>query len=65
VGWLLTLPCRKAIYDRTGTGAGEDGFMSKETGKMAWLLWRSAYFTMTLSWRNKILVPVYWFMNCM
>ncbi|KAJ3503014.1 hypothetical protein NMY22_g18395 [Coprinellus aureogranulatus] len=53
----------KAIYDRTGGAGGEEGFMSKETGRMAWLLWRSAYFTMTLSWRNKILVPVYWFMN--
>jgi len=27
--------------------------MQKETGRLAWLLWRSAYFTMTLSWRNK------------
>jgi hypothetical protein len=27
--------------------------MSKESGRLAWLLWRSAYFTMTLSVRNK------------
>ncbi|PFH53467.1 hypothetical protein AMATHDRAFT_54546 [Amanita thiersii Skay4041] len=51
----------KAIYDRPG---GE-GFMSKESGRVAWLLWRSAYFTMTLSLRNKILVPTYWFLNCL
>ncbi|KAF8893040.1 NDE1, mitochondrial external NADH dehydrogenase [Infundibulicybe gibba] len=50
----------KAIYDRPGA---EDGFMTKESGRIAWLLWRSAYFTMTLSWRNKILVPTYWFLN--
>ncbi|TFK36642.1 pyridine nucleotide-disulfide oxidoreductase-domain-containing protein [Crucibulum laeve] len=48
----------KAIYDGPGTEEGK--FMSKEKGRLAWLLWRSAYFTMTLSWRNKILVPTYW-----
>ncbi|KAJ3553506.1 hypothetical protein NP233_g12626 [Leucocoprinus birnbaumii] len=55
----------KAIYDRSSTlPEGEkDKFMSKETGRVAWLLWRSAYFTMTLNWRNKILVPTYWFLN--
>ena len=36
----------------------------KEAGRFAWLLWRSAYFTRTLSVRNKILVPFYWFLNC-
>lgn len=41
---------RKAIYDRTGA---EHGLKTKESGRVAWLLWRSAYFTMTLSWRNK------------
>ncbi|KAJ7789915.1 NDE1, mitochondrial external NADH dehydrogenase [Mycena olivaceomarginata] len=50
----------KAIYDNSGK---EDKIISKESGRVAWLLWRSAYFTMTLSWRNKILVPMYWFLN--
>ncbi|KAF8153138.1 pyridine nucleotide-disulfide oxidoreductase-domain-containing protein [Crassisporium funariophilum] len=50
----------KAIYDRPGPPGSEDGFMQKETGRLAWLLWRSAYFTMTLSLRNRILVPTYW-----
>ena len=30
--------------------------MQKETGRLAWLLWRSAYFTMTLSIRNRYVV---------
>ncbi|KAJ7291043.1 NDE1, mitochondrial external NADH dehydrogenase [Mycena rebaudengoi] len=47
----------KAIYDNSGK---DDKLISKESGRVAWLLWRSAYFTMTLSWRNKILVPLYW-----
>ncbi|KAF8843478.1 NDE1, mitochondrial external NADH dehydrogenase [Paxillus ammoniavirescens] len=50
----------KAIYDRS---TAETGIKTKESGRLAWLLWRSAYFTMTLSIRNKILVPTYWFLN--
>lgn len=50
----------KAIYDRS---SAETGIKARETGRVAWLLWRSAYFTMTLSLRNKILVPTYWFLN--
>ncbi|KAI0711767.1 FAD/NAD-P-binding domain-containing protein [Fomitopsis betulina] len=49
----------QAVYDRTHAETAK----GKEAGRFAWLLWRSAYFTMTLSVRNKILVPMYWFMN--
>ncbi|GLB41734.1 putative protein with domain-containing protein [Lyophyllum shimeji] len=49
----------KAIYDRPGA----EGFLSRESGRLAWLLWRSAYFTRTLSIRNRILLPFYWFFN--
>ncbi|KJA25263.1 hypothetical protein HYPSUDRAFT_64846 [Hypholoma sublateritium FD-334 SS-4] len=49
----------KAIYDRSASSP-DDGFLTKETGRTAWLLWRSAYFTMALSTRNKILIPTYW-----
>ncbi|KAF9485648.1 FAD/NAD(P)-binding domain-containing protein [Pholiota conissans] len=52
----------KAIYDRSKSPSDE-GFLKKETGRTAWLLWRSAYFTMALSTRNKILIPAYWFLN--
>lgn len=44
---------RKAIYDRS---TAETGIKAKESGRLAWLLWRSAYFTMTLSVRNKYVV---------
>ncbi|KAH8112294.1 FAD/NAD-binding domain-containing protein [Phellopilus nigrolimitatus] len=50
----------KALYDRTSVESGPKG---KEAGRLAWLLWRSAYFTRTLSIRNKITVPYYWFLN--
>ncbi|KAJ3477470.1 hypothetical protein NLI96_g10440 [Meripilus lineatus] len=50
----------EAIYDGTKVARGPK---TRGTGRIAWLLWRSAYFTRTVSIRNKILVPVYWFMN--
>lgn len=31
------------------------------SGRTAWLVWRSVYFSMAVSWRNKILIPIYWF----
>lgn len=58
-GSLAYLGDWKAIYDRSSA----DTVKTKETGRIAWLLWRSAYFTMTLSIRNQILVPTYWFLN--
>ncbi|CAD6886879.1 unnamed protein product [Tilletia controversa] len=33
------------------------------SGKPAWLAWRSAYTMMSLSWRNKVAVPLNWFMT--
>jgi NADH dehydrogenase FAD-containing subunit len=32
-------------------------------GRAAWLLWRTAYLTKSMSVRNKIMVPVYWLMT--
>ena len=29
-------------------------------GRMAWLLWRTAYLTKSVSWRNKLLILTYW-----
>lgn len=38
---------------QTGGGKGVEGYL-------AWLVWRGAYFSMSLSLRNKILIPTYW-----
>lgn len=32
-------------------------------GRTAWLIWRGAYLTQTISWRNKLLIPIYWSIN--
>ena len=56
MGSLAYLGDWQAVYDRTQA----ETVKTKEAGRLAWLLWRSAYFTRTLSIRNKILVPMYW-----
>ncbi|KAF2102001.1 hypothetical protein NA57DRAFT_64631 [Rhizodiscina lignyota] len=33
------------------------------SGRTAWFIWRGAYLTKAVSWRNKILIPTYWFIN--
>ncbi|OCH92738.1 FAD/NAD-P-binding domain-containing protein [Obba rivulosa] len=58
-GSLAYLGDWEALYDRTKA----ERLKTKEAGRLAWFLWRSAYFTKTLSIKNKILVPTYWFLN--
>ncbi|KAG0337676.1 hypothetical protein BG004_007553 [Podila humilis] len=36
---------------------------AKESGRLAWIFWRSSYLTMSVSVRNKMLIPMYWFMT--
>ncbi|KAJ4398548.1 hypothetical protein N0V91_010120 [Didymella pomorum] len=38
----------------------QGGKWGRLQGYIAWAIWRGAYLTRTVSWRNKILVPVYW-----
>ena len=33
------------------------------SGWLAWVIWRGAYLTKTVSWRNRILIPIYWSIN--
>lgn len=30
------------------------------SGRVAWLIWRGAYLAKSVSWRNRILIPIYW-----
>lgn len=47
----------QAIYDGTKVARGPK---TRGTGRIAWLLWRSAYFTRTVSIRNKyVAVPLF------
>jgi NADH dehydrogenase len=38
----------------------QSGWDQEIKGRTAWLLWRTAYMTMAVSLRNKILIPIYW-----
>jgi hypothetical protein len=38
----------------------QTGGNNEVKGWMAWVIWRGAYLTQTISWRNKLLIPIYW-----
>ncbi|KAJ3407040.1 hypothetical protein HDV05_005630 [Chytridiales sp. JEL 0842] len=38
-------------------------YFMPSSGVAAWLLWRSAYFTMSVSVKNKVLIPMFWFLT--
>ncbi|USW56138.1 Putative FAD/NAD(P)-binding domain, FAD/NAD(P)-binding domain superfamily [Septoria linicola] len=33
------------------------------SGRAAWVIWRAAYLTRSMSWRNMVLIPMYWTLN--
>ncbi|KIW45459.1 hypothetical protein, variant [Exophiala oligosperma] len=43
-----------------GPNTDREGVTKGLKGWIAFLVWRGAYLTMTLSWRNKFLVPIQW-----
>lgn len=55
LGVMAYIGNKKAIANISG---------SDISGWVAWLIWRGAYLTKTVSWRNKVLIPVYWALNC-
>jgi NADH dehydrogenase FAD-containing subunit len=58
LGVMTYLGGAKAIIQGPeGNGKGEARGLK---GWVAYLIWRGAYLTMTLSWRNKFLVPIHW-----
>ncbi|ORY77229.1 pyridine nucleotide-disulfide oxidoreductase-domain-containing protein [Leucosporidium creatinivorum] len=49
-----------ALFDRSNASGGPK---PKEAGRLAWLIWRSAYWSQALSLRNKASLAFYWFLN--
>jgi NADH dehydrogenase len=33
------------------------------SGFVAWVIWRGVYLTKSMSWRNRLLIPIYWSIN--
>ncbi|KAL4895744.1 pyridine nucleotide-disulfide oxidoreductase-domain-containing protein [Aspergillus ambiguus] len=44
-------------------GSGRKVLPGHLTGRMAWIVWNSAYLTMSISWRNKLRVGFRWLLN--
>jgi NADH dehydrogenase FAD-containing subunit len=40
-----------------------DAPISRERGLSAWIAWRSFYLTNAVTWRNKMLIPMHWFLT--
>lgn len=62
MGVMAYIGGAKAVLQGPTVTRGEGG---KATGLnfrgwIAYLMWRGAYLTMTLSWRNKFLIPIQW-----
>ncbi|EST06024.1 Pyridine nucleotide-disulfide oxidoreductase, FAD/NAD(P)-binding domain protein [Kalmanozyma brasiliensis GHG001] len=53
-GSMASLGSRTALIDSP---------QGKNSGALAWVLWRSAYTIMSMSWRNRFLVPANWASN--
>ncbi|TXT15761.1 hypothetical protein VHUM_00264 [Vanrija humicola] len=57
-GSMVFVGSEQALVDRSG--ANVEGPKSKLSGFAAWFIWRSYYMTLSMSWRNQLLVPMYW-----
>jgi NADH dehydrogenase len=58
LGVLTYVGGAKAVLQ--GPQTSRDGVAKGLKGWIAFLVWRGAYLTMTLSWRNMVLVPLQW-----
>ncbi|MCJ1310993.1 hypothetical protein MMC25_004663 [Agyrium rufum] len=46
-------------------GDGDSSAKKRIKGRTAWLVWKGAWLTMSVSWRNRILIVVYWTLNAL
>ena len=57
----------KAVVDTTNVLENQPASKEKSvkhtnvTGWMALFMWKGAYFGKQVSWKNRILIPMYWF----
>lgn len=57
-GVMTFLGGNKAVLQ--GPSVSREGAARGLKGFLAYAIWRGAYLTMTLSWRNKFLIPIQW-----
>lgn len=54
-GTMAYIGSWEAVVDMTNINE-----KAKKSGTFAWIFWRSSYLTMSVSLRNKMLIPMYW-----
>ncbi|CAG8609016.1 8266_t:CDS:10, partial [Ambispora leptoticha] len=59
LGVMAYIGKKEALVDLTQAVSPQ----AKESGVLAWFLWRSVYLSYTISIRNKLLIPMYWFLT--
>lgn len=62
LGVMAYIGDSNALVETPGEG-GTWLLPTKLKGRTAWLVWRSAYLTMSVSWRNKLRVGFRWLLN--
>lgn len=55
-GSMVYIGSWRAMIDRSSPSV--DGIKGTDKGRTAWFLWRSAYWGMAMSWRNRVLLLV-------
>ena len=65
LGVITYLGDAKGLVQRPGTESDKASSLLPQglKGRTAWLAWKGAYLTMSVSWRNRVLILVYWFVN--
>lgn len=63
MGVITYLGGAKGLIQAPGKSKGSGLVSEGIKGRTAWLVWKGAYLTMSVSWRNRILIVVYWFVN--
>lgn len=65
MGTLAYIGDAKALMQLPQETKKEKYLLGHLTGRMAWMVWNSAYLTMSISWRNKLRVAFRWLLNNM
>ncbi|KAL9042058.1 MAG: hypothetical protein Q9180_000865 [Flavoplaca navasiana] len=60
MGVMTYLGDAKALVQAPGGEKGLGRWFKGLRGRAAWLVWRGAYLGLSVSWRNRVLIPVYW-----
>ena len=61
MGSMASVGDWKAVLDTGAVDAKKNDYIPPLKGFLAFAVWRAAYWTKSVSWTNKMLIPMYWF----